>query len=130
MNVVFLSLWLNFELIQQVALVNFMLFLNILKISKVSFWTFWTKNCISLDLWALFFWKPCKVFRIGQCKQPRLVKPYFIPKTSDTALLGKPLPNVLQISSQCHPEKPFPQHFWTHQQHNSLNVYLLLNFEL
>ena len=50
-------------------------FLNIWKISKISFWTFWHKSCISLDFWAILFWKPCKVFRIEQCKQPRLVTP-------------------------------------------------------
>ena len=70
-----LSLLLIFELIQQAALVNFMLFLNILKILKFSFWTCWGKNGISLDLWDLFSWKPCKAFRIAQCKQPRLLKP-------------------------------------------------------
>ena len=40
MSVVFLSLLLIFELIQQAALVNFMLLLNILKILKISFGTF------------------------------------------------------------------------------------------
>ena len=88
-----LSLLLIFELIQQAALVNFMLFLNILKILKFSFWTCWGKNGISLDLWDLFSWKPCKASRIAQCKQPRLLKPclnsdlYFISKTSGTALI-------------------------------------------
>ena len=88
-----LSLLLIFELIQQAALVNSMLFLNILKILKFSFWTCWEKNGISLDLWDLFSWKPCKAFRIAQCKQPRLLKPclnsdlYFISKTSGTALI-------------------------------------------
>ena len=76
MSVVFLSLFLNFELIQQVALVNFVFSLNIVKILKITFWTFGTKNCISLNLWALFSVKPCKAFRIAQCKQPRLVKPW------------------------------------------------------
>ena len=101
-----MSLLLIFELIQQAALVKSM-FLSILKILKISFWTQWRKNCISLDLWALFSWKPCKAFRIAQCKQPRLVKPclnsdlYFISKTSGTALLEtitsyKPLPILSQ----------------------------------
>ena len=62
MSVVFLSLLLIFELIQQVTLINFMLHLNICKILKISFWTFWRKNCISLALWALFSLKPYKVF--------------------------------------------------------------------
>ena len=63
-----------------------------------------------------------------------LVKPclnsdlYFISKTSATALLEtivsyKPLPSLSQEN-----RKTFPQHFWIHQ-HNSLNVYLFLNFE-
>ena len=89
LRVVFLSLLLIFELIQQVALVNLMSFLNILKILIISFWTFWRKNCISLGLWASFSWKSCKAFRIALCKQPRLVKPclnsdlYFLSKTSN-----------------------------------------------
>ena len=69
----FFSLLLIFQLIQQAALVSFMLFLNILKILKISFWIFWKKDYISLDLWALFSCKPCKAFRKAQCKQPRLV---------------------------------------------------------
>ena len=100
---VFLSLLLIFELIEQAALVNFIFFLNIFKILKISFWTLWRKNCISLDLWALFSLKACKAFRIAQCKEPQLIKPclnsdlYFIFKTSGTALLEtivsyKPLP--------------------------------------
>ena len=64
-----------FELIQQATLVNFTLFLNIFKILKILFWTFWRQNCISLPLWALLSLKPCKAFRIAQCKQLRLVKP-------------------------------------------------------
>ena len=76
MSVVFLSLFLNFELIQQAALVNFVFFLNIVKILKITFWTFGRKNCIFLNLWALFSLKPCKTFIIAQCKQPRLVKPW------------------------------------------------------
>ena len=104
-----LSLLLLFELIQQAALVNFMLFLNIFKILKISLWAFWRKNCISLDLWALFSWNPCKAFRIAQYKQPRLIKPclhsdlYFISKTSGAALLEatvsykrKPFPSLSQ----------------------------------
>ena len=93
MIVVFLSVWFIFEFIQQATLANFMLFLNIFKILKISFWTLWRKNCISLPLWALFSLKPCKTFKIAQCKQPRLVKPclnsdlYFIFKTSSIALL-------------------------------------------
>ena len=92
MNVVFLSLFLIFELIQQILLVNFVLFfkhfqnlenhiLNILK------------NFISLALWAFFSLKPNKAFRIAQCKQPRLVKPWlnfdinFIFKSTGTALV-------------------------------------------
>ena len=43
MIVVFLSLILIFELIQQTALLNFILCLNIFKILKMSFWTFWRK---------------------------------------------------------------------------------------
>ena len=65
-----------FELIHQTTLVNFMFFLNIVKILKVSFWTFWRKICISLDLWALFFWKLCKAFRVAQCKQLRFLKSF------------------------------------------------------
>ena len=89
---VLLSLLLIFELIQQAALVNFM-FLNILEILKISFWTYWRKNCISLDLWALFSWKPNKAFRMAKCKLPWLVKPslnfnlYYISKIYGTALL-------------------------------------------
>ena len=98
MSVVFLSLLLLliFELIQQATPINFMLFLIILKILKISFWKFWRKNCISLDLWALFSWKPCKAFRIAQYKQSRLVKPClnydlcFISKTSGTAFPQTP----------------------------------------
>ena len=54
---------------------------------------------------GFFSWQRCKVFRIAQCKQPRLGKPYlnsdlyFISKTSGTALLEtivsyKPLPST------------------------------------
>ena len=74
MSVVFSSLLLIFELIQQAALVNFMLFLNIFKILKISCWSFWRKSCISLVLWAFFSIKPCKAFRVAQCKQPRLLR--------------------------------------------------------
>ena len=88
------------------AMVIFMLFLNILKILKIPFWIFWRKN-ISLDLWSLFSWKPCKAFRIAHCKQPRLLKPclnsdlYFISKTSSRVLLEKifcykPFPSLSQ----------------------------------
>ena len=93
MSVVFLSLLLVSELIQQAVLVNFMLYLNIFKILEVLFLTFWRKNGISLALWAPFSLKPYKAFRIAQCKQLRLVTPclnadlYFIFKTSGTALL-------------------------------------------
>ena len=70
MSVVFLFLLPIFELIQQAALVNFMLYLNI------SFSTFSGKNCVekSLALWALFPLKVLKAFRIVQCKEPQLVK--------------------------------------------------------
>ena len=64
-----------FELIQQAALVNFMLFLNTFKISKILFWTFCRRNLISLNFWSLFSLKLYKAFRIAQCKQPWLVKP-------------------------------------------------------
>ena len=104
-----LFLLLIFELIQQAALVNFMLLLIILKILKFSFWTFWGKNGISLDLYDLFSWKPRKAFRIAQCKQPRLVKPclssdlYFISTASGTALIEaivfyKPLYSLSQVN--------------------------------
>ena len=68
MSVAFLSLLLIFEQIQQIALVNFILYLNIHKILKISFGTFWIKNYIYLVLYA------CKT---AQWKQPRLVKPWF-----------------------------------------------------
>ena len=107
MSVLFLSLLLNFDLTQQAALVNFILFLNIFKILKFSFWTFWRKNCVSLDLLALFSRKPCKAFRIAQYKQRRLVKQclnsdlYFLSKTPGTVLLKtivayKPPPSLSQ----------------------------------
>ena len=75
----------------------------------------------------------CKAFRIPQCKQPQLVKPclnpdlFFISKTSGTVLLVsyKPLPSLSQEN-----RKTFSQSFKTHQQHNSLCVYLFLDFEL
>ena len=105
MSSVFLPLLLIFESIQQTALMSFVLFLNILKVLKISFSTL--ENCISLDLWTLFYWKLCKAFRIAQCKQQRLVKPclnsdlYFIFKISGIALLEiivseKPLPSLSQ----------------------------------
>ena len=53
MSVVFLSLLLIFELIQQASLVNFMWFSNISKILKSSFWSFWSKklhiSCVSVS---------------------------------------------------------------------------------
>ena len=108
MSVVCFSLLLFLELIQQAALVNFMLFSNILKILKISFWTFPRKNWLSLDLWALFSLKSCKALRIAQCKHPRLEKTclnsdlYFISKTIGTALTEiivsyKPLSSLLNI---------------------------------
>ena len=133
----FLSLLLIFELIQQAALVNFMLFLNILKILK-SFWTFWRKNCISLDLWALFSWKPCKAFKIAQCKQPQLIKPClnfdlcFISKTSRTALLE----TIVSYKRKPHPslsrktEKTLLPALLDNQQHSRLNVHLFPDFPL
>ena len=93
MIAVFLFLLLIFELLQQAALLNFMLLLNILEILNIWFSKFWRKNCISLYFWALFSWKLCKAFRTAQCKETRLVKPclnsdlFFISKTSGTALL-------------------------------------------
>ena len=65
-------------LIQQAVLVNIVFFLNFAKILKITFWTFWRKNCISLTLRALFLLKPYKPFRVAQCKQPRLVKPWLL----------------------------------------------------
>ena len=59
-------------LIQQAALVNFMLYLNNFKILKISLGAYWRKNYISLNLRALFSWKQCKVFRIVQCANRRL----------------------------------------------------------
>ena len=50
MSVVFLSLLLIFELIQQASMVNFVLFLNIFQILNIRFWTFWRENSISLAL--------------------------------------------------------------------------------
>ena len=101
MSVVFLSLLLIFELIQQDALVNFVLFLNIFRILKIPFLTFWGKYCISLALWALFSLKLYKAFRIGQCKQLQLVKLWlnfdlnFIFKSFSTALLETVFPTNL-----------------------------------
>ena len=82
----FLSFFLSW--IQQDTLVNFMLYLIIFKILKIWFWTFWRKNCIENCNWKL-----PKAFRIAQCKQSRLVKPWlnldlsFIFKSSGTAIL-------------------------------------------
>ena len=59
----FLSLLCNFELIEQVALVDFLLYLNIFKILRISFSTFWIA---CLVLWTLFSLKPCKAFSIVQ----------------------------------------------------------------
>ena len=73
-----------------------------------------------------FSWKPCRVFKIAQCKQSRLVKPclnsylYLILNSDQT-----PFPDFPRKT-----EKPFLQHFWTRQQYNSLNLYIFLNFEL
>ena len=55
--VVFLSILLILELIQQVALENTMLLLNIFKILKISSWTFWKKNLHISCLVDSFFLK-------------------------------------------------------------------------
>ena len=101
MSMVFLPLLLISDLIQQTALVNFMLFLKtfILNILK--------ENCISLVLWAFISLKLHKDVRRAQCKRPRLVKSLLnfdlnsICKSSGTALLVtkvsyKPLPVSLK----------------------------------
>ena len=55
MSAVFLSLFLTFELIQQAALVNFMLFLNIFKIlRKFNFEHFEGKIAYLLPCWLFF----------------------------------------------------------------------------
>ena len=106
----------------------------IFKVLKISFWTFWRKNCISLNLWALFIIKLCKAFRIAQCKQPRLVKPclnsdiYVIFQTFGTALLEttvsyKPLCSISQ-ENRANPSPSASRHI-----NNSLNLYLFFNFE-
>lgn len=46
-----ISLLLILELIQQVAVVNFMLFFNLLKMSNISFWTFeWETDLLPSEL--------------------------------------------------------------------------------
>ena len=110
MSVVFSSLLLIFKLIQQAALVNFMLLLNILKLLTINL-TFKILNEKLYILWLVgsFFLKTIKTFRKAQRKQQRLVKPclisdlYFIYKTFGTALLetiisNKPLPILSQES--------------------------------
>ena len=108
---IFLSLLLLFALTQQAAQVNLMLFSNIFIFLKISFWTFSRKNCISLALSAPFSLKPCKAFRIAQCKQSQLLKPRlnfdlcFIFKTSDRTLLEtivsyKPCPSLSQVNQK------------------------------
>ena len=76
MSVVLFFQLLFFKLIQQAALVNFMLLLNIWKISKISFWTFWKGKWLSVALCALYTLKLYKAFRIVQCKSSWLVKPW------------------------------------------------------
>ena len=97
-----------------------------MKIFRLAFWILWRKNCIPLDLRALFSWKPCAAFWIAQCKHRRLVNPclnsdlYFISKTSGTALLETVVSYKLLPSLSQENKKPLSQHFLTHQQHNSL----------
>ena len=98
MSVVFLCLLLILELIQQAALVNFMLFLNMfLKILKISFWR---KNCVSFDLWALFSWEPWKALRIAQCKQRRLVKPCLIEFNNERMIRSKGLLKAVFVTNK------------------------------
>ena len=95
---VFLCLLLILELIQQAALVNFMLFLNMfLKILKISFWR---KNCVSFDLWALFSWEPWKALRIAQCKQRRLVKPCLIEFNNERMIRSKGLLKAVFVTNK------------------------------
>ena len=107
---------------------------RVFKVLKISFWTFWRKNCIPLNLWALFIRKLCKAFRTAQCKQPRLVKPclnsdvYVIFQTFGTALLEttvsyKPLCSISQ-ENRANPSPSASKHI-----NNSLNLYLFFNFE-
>ena len=102
---------------QQAALVNFMVLLNIFKILKILFWIFWRKNGIFFALWALFYLKLYKTFRIGQGKKPRLLKPWlnfdlnFIFKSSGTALLEtilsyRPPPSFSQENRKTSPPLP------------------------
>ena len=79
------------------------LILNILK-----------KKWLHLALWPLFSLKPCKTFRIVQCKQPQLVKPWlnfdlhFRFQSSHTALLEV---SFILTPSQSPPWKPFSPTF-------------------
>ena len=69
-----------------------------------------------------FSLRPCKAFRIAQCKQPRLVKPclncglHFIFKTSGTALLETigsykpPHSRPGNIGGRCHPQRENWEH--------------------
>ena len=130
MSVVVLSLVLIFELIQQVALLSFLLHLSIFKILKIRFWTFWRKNCISIALWVLFSSKPYQAFRTAPWKQPRLVKPWLhfdqnlILKSAVTVLLGFLLTHFKSL-----PEEQ-EKYSFSSSRHISLSVYLFLDSEL
>ena len=131
MRVVFLFLLLIFELIQQAALVNFILFLNILKILKISFLTCWRKNSISLALGALFSSQTCQTSRIALCKQPQLVKPCLIFQIQNLWHGFTRGNSFLQTHSHCisrKSENPPPSAF--RHINNSFNVYLFFDSKL
>ena len=93
MSVVFLSLLLIFRVNSAGCSGDFHVVFKFCKFLKSNLEHFEGKNCTSLDLWAVFSRKPCNVFIIAQCKQPRLVKPFlnsdlcFTSLISGTALL-------------------------------------------
>ena len=61
---VFLSLLCNFELIEQAALVDFLIVFK--HFQNLKNFIFNILNCICLVLWTLFSLKPCKAFTIVQ----------------------------------------------------------------
>ena len=84
------------------------------------------------ELWEIstntFFTEHLRVTASGLLKPCLNSDLCFTSKTSGTAFLETPT-NPLPVPHRKR-EKPFPQHFQTHQQHKSLNAYLFLDFEL